>query len=134
PRTPVHVYAGAKDALFSYFFVSPFQFDKYLGQPGQVGVGWNVAGLTYYFVLTFGLLSFLFSLGGWRWWRFLVWAGFAVLSGLEMRLIPFFAVVSGPIAALNLQDFAARRPGPLPRVEPHWKLWSLGGRIVTLLA
>ena len=48
--------------------------------------------------------------------------------------MPFFAVVAAPITALNFQDFAALNFGRLPRVDRSWKAWSLGGRIVSILA
>jgi tetratricopeptide (TPR) repeat protein len=120
-----------RDRILRRLFDSPFQEDYF--QAG--GAFFNVAGLSYFPLLLFGLVSFVLSIwGGFRWWRLLVWLGFAILSGYQARNVPFFAVVAGPIMALNLQDFAVRRFGRAPRLEPRWKAWSLGGRIVTGLA
>jgi tetratricopeptide (TPR) repeat protein len=99
----------------------------------------NVVNLAYYHplllpLLLLGLVSFVLSaLGGWRWWRFLLWISFAGMGLYQSRTIPFFAVVAGPIAALNLQDFALVRFGRTVHVTQEWKAWSLGGRIVTCL-
>ncbi|MBP3954821.1 hypothetical protein J8F10_05935 [Gemmata sp. G18] len=67
------------------------------------------AALSYYPLLALGLLSFLLNRRGWRWARFLPWVAFAVASGIQVRLVPFFAIVAGPVAAWNLQEFFARR-------------------------
>lgn len=70
------------------------------------------AGLAYYPLLGLGLLSFLLALPRWRWERFLPWLALAVLSGVQVRTVPFFAVVAGPVLAWNLQDFFSRRIRP----------------------
>lgn len=128
------------DAVYQDFFRSPFlelrnQFDLHTSiyDPGR-GYAANVAGYAYFVLLLLGLVSFAINLDGWSWWRALVWLGFALLSGWQFRSIAFFAVVGGPISALNFQDYAARRFGTEPRVTGSWPLWSLGGRFVTLLA
>ena len=50
-----------------------------------------------------------------RSWRCLVWIAFAALACWQARLVPFFAVVAGPITVLNLGELvperAFRRPG-----------------------
>ncbi len=52
---------------------------------------------------------------------------------LEMaRTIPFFAVVAGPITALNLQDFAVKQFGLEPSVQGRLKNWSIAGRLASL--
>jgi tetratricopeptide (TPR) repeat protein len=68
------------------------------------------AALAYYPLLAMGALSFL--LARWRWERFLPWVALAILSGIQVRSVPFFAVVAGPVLAWNLQDYFARRPHP----------------------
>jgi hypothetical protein len=93
----------------------------------------NVAGWSYFVLLLLGLVSFVLNLEGWTWWRALIWLAFALLSAFQARAIPFFAVVAGPITALNLQDFAVRRFGTVPRTEDYWPLWLLGGRVLTLV-
>jgi hypothetical protein len=99
--------------------------------------GLNVTGLAYFVLLAAGLVSFglaAFSAGLWRWVRFLPWLAFALLSVHQARLIPFFAVVGGAVAALNIQDLVAYHFGTGVRTTPSWKAWSLGGRLATVLA
>jgi hypothetical protein len=55
------------------------------------------------------------------------------LSLYNARCIAFFAVVAGPITALNWLDYAAYRLGSAPRLARSWRLWSLGGRVLTIL-
>lgn len=90
--------------------------------------GSSPAGLAYYPLVGFGLLSFALTVRGWRWQRFLPWLGLAVLSAVQVRAVPFFTIVGGPVLAWNLQDIYARRAatvrggrepsgfGPLTRV------------------
>jgi tetratricopeptide (TPR) repeat protein len=117
------------DPFLRQIFDSPFQESYFV--PGR---GLNVAGLAYFPLLVLGLISFgLSAFTCWRWWRFLIWLGFAALAAHQSRNIAFFAVVAGPITALNLQDFASVRF--VEHVEPSraWNAWSLGGRVITLL-
>jgi hypothetical protein len=51
-----------------------------------------------------GLFSFLVNRSRWSWQRALPWFALLVLSALQARLVPFFAVLAGPIAAWNLQE------------------------------
>src|SRR5262249_47534046 len=87
-------------------FVSPLE-QLYLRSPA---LGRSIAGFSYLALIIASLGSFILT--GFRprvaW--LLVWAGCLALSLLNWRLIPFFAVVSGPIVALNVQTFFARRP------------------------
>ncbi len=71
--------------------------------------------MAYYPLLALSGLSFLLNRRGWNWGWALPWAVLAVVSGLEARTVPFFAVLAGPIAAWNLQPFFARRASPPPR-------------------
>lgn len=66
-------------------------------------------GLAYYPLFGLSLLSFLLALPRWRWERLLPWAIFAGLSAYQVRTVPFFAIVAGPILAWNLEEFFARR-------------------------
>ena len=46
--------------------------------------------------------------------RLLAWALIAILSLMQLRLLPFFAIVAAPVTALNFADFGRwwrRRPG-----------------------
>jgi hypothetical protein len=108
--------------------------------------GLNVAGLAYFPLLLLGLVSFALTtqmtltaqmtgkdrVTAYPWPRLLLWSFFALLSIAQARLIPLFAVVAGPLTALNLQDFR-RQALVVPRLGRPWRLWSLGGRVGTLL-
>jgi tetratricopeptide (TPR) repeat protein len=91
-------------------------------------LGLSPAGLAYYPLLGLGLLTFLLNRSSPRqagggmhresdagysaarfWERLLPWLGLAVLSAVQVRAIPFFAVVAGPVLAWNLQAVAAGR-------------------------
>jgi tetratricopeptide (TPR) repeat protein len=93
----------------------------------------STADIGYYVLAALGLVSFILNWADWRGWRTLVWLGFLMISAYQERTISFFAVVAGPVAALNLQDFAARRYGVDFRVENPWKTVSIAGRVVTLI-
>jgi tetratricopeptide (TPR) repeat protein len=135
----LHELASVDPGFVPYF--SPLN-SRFLSQPS---VGLNVAGLAYFVLLALGLVSFLLNglvpgAGEDRstpvdfWSRGFLWLVFAGLSLLLTQLIPFFAVAAGPITALNLQDFARRRFGTGARADGGWRLWSLGGRVLTALA
>jgi hypothetical protein len=98
----------------------------------QPEAGLNAAGLAYFVLLVAGLVSFLLLAGRWSWGRLLVWLVFAFFSLAQTRLIPFFAVVAGPIAALNFQDAIARSLGTSPRVDGSWVAISIVGRMATI--
>src|SRR5579883_1832850 len=117
-----------QDPQFRSFFFSPLRKDYYVPY-----LGLNTAGLAYWPLLLLGLASFVFVFGRVPWWRLLVWMGFALLSLYNVRTIPFFAVVSGPIMALNWQDYAVQLLGTAPRLTTAWRNWSLGGRSLTVL-
>jgi hypothetical protein len=80
-----------------------------------------------------GLVSFGLNRRQWPWDRLLLCLVFGLLSAVQARFIPFFAVVAGPLAVLNFQDFLARRTGTPVRIGGLARLWSLGGRVATLL-
>jgi tetratricopeptide (TPR) repeat protein len=58
-----------------------------------------------------GLLSFGLNGRSWSWRRFLPWLGLAVFGALQVRALPFFAVVAAPVLAWNVQDWLARHAG-----------------------
>ncbi|HEY7428572.1 MAG TPA: hypothetical protein VH682_30360, partial [Gemmataceae bacterium] len=117
-----------RDAQFRTIFLSPLRSDYY-----EPRLGWNVAGMSYWPLLLLGLVSFVFVYGRTPGWRLSVWLGFALLSLYNARCIPFFAIVAGPITALNWLDVAARHLGGAPRLTTAWRWWSLGGRALTIL-
>jgi tetratricopeptide (TPR) repeat protein len=115
---PSHVYAfgpaleqlgwlgapGASAGPFATRPLSPFSV-AYL-----TSLAFSPAGLAFYPLLGMGLVSFLMTLPRRHWQRFLPWAGLAVVSALQVKAVPFFAVVAGPVLAWNLQEALARRP------------------------
>jgi tetratricopeptide (TPR) repeat protein len=66
--------------------------------------GLSLSGCAFFALLALGLLSFLLNGRKVAGWRLLIWLSFAGLAAWLARAIPFFAVVAGPITALNLQD------------------------------
>ncbi len=121
--SPVTWTSGLRqDVRFERIFASPWQSDMYL----QLASWQNPAALAYFALIALGLLSFLLRRQALRGWRFLIWACFGLLAAWQMRTIPFFAIVAGPIAALNLQDFEADRCLSRSRI-------SLVGRLALLL-
>jgi tetratricopeptide (TPR) repeat protein len=108
-------------------FLTPFQ----RGYAMVPDIGYHVAGWTYYVMLSLGLFSFVVSFGKWSSSRLLLCLGFALLSVTNYQLIPFFAIVAGPLTALNLQDWAADfSVDRAPTARDRWL--ALGGRGVTL--
>jgi hypothetical protein len=71
-------------------------------------VGLSPAALAYFPLLALGLFSFVLNLPRWHWQWFLPWLGLAVLSAVQVRTVPFFAVVAAPVLAWNLQEALAR--------------------------
>ncbi len=139
---PYHVYAfqlppsllpdsaGAAlghDGEFRRLYLMPWE-NVYFNK----GVGLSAAGLAYFPLLVLGLVSFGMLAPAVRWWRVLLWLAFAALSLLHARAIPFFAVVAGPITALNFLDFAAARWGAATRFEGGWRHWAVAGRALSV--
>lgn len=81
-------------------------------------VGLSPAGLAYFPLVFLGVLSFGLTWGAWRWWRVFMWLGYFLFTLYHARAIPFFAIVAGPITALNfLEYFAARQAIHQPSSE-----------------
>jgi hypothetical protein len=118
------------DQLFDRMLGSPFQ-REYMTRPDQ---GLTIAGIAYFPLVIVGIASFVLNSARWRWSRALVWAGFFVLSLAHARAIPFFAIVGGPLAAVNFQEYAASRFGTTPVTVGWRKEWALLGRGLTVLA
>lgn len=75
------------------------------------------ARLAYGGLIVIGLLSFAVQGAKLSIARLLVWAAFLTLSVYRAGAIPFFAVVAGPISALNFQEWLARRPASTPLIQ-----------------
>jgi tetratricopeptide (TPR) repeat protein len=122
------------DNSFRSFFLSPW-LDLRLYFRDNIGM--SVAGVSYFALLALSLASFAF-LGFYRpaslrMSRLFVWLFFVVLSGLQIRAIPFFAIVAAPLAALNFFDLV-RLPGDATaRSRRIWDAWAMPGRVFTFL-
>jgi tetratricopeptide (TPR) repeat protein len=92
------------DPRFSAVFVSPWQ----LAPLGAAG-GYNLAAWAYFILFALGVISFLLRPRALFTWRGFIWLPFAFLAAWQARLIPFFAVVAGPITAINLQERMAQQ-------------------------
>lgn len=114
--------------------VSPFQ-PNYFGRD-QVFFrpkGLSIAQWCYYPLVLLGLVSFVLNLRSGSWSRFLIWLAFFLLSVWQARNIGFFAVVAGPITAVNFQDWLTGRFGDLPSVQRRRVALSQFGRILLLV-
>jgi tetratricopeptide (TPR) repeat protein len=83
--------------------LSPFD-PTFLSGPAR-----TVAGVAYYLLILLGLASFAVN-PRWDWPRTIAWLGMLLLSSYQARLIPFFAIVAGPMLADNLGRAWANRP------------------------
>ncbi|HSQ57931.1 MAG TPA: hypothetical protein VLM40_19560, partial [Gemmata sp.] len=95
--------AFAVDPRFAGLFTSPWRWGS-LGGSG----GYNLACWAFFLLLGAGTASFVIDPRAARSWRLMVWLPFALLAAWQERLIPFFAIVAGPITALNLGEGLAR--------------------------
>lgn len=121
-----------REPLFRTLSLSPLFEARLYFQPF---LGLSATGIAYVVLLAVSLLSFVLTLAwnldGLRWWRVLVWLPFAILAALNLRGVPFFAVVAGPITALNGLDLAGRF-APAAEERP-WQRLAISGRLLTLL-
>lgn len=106
------------DPRFQRFFEPAWNWRRYT-DPVE---GLNAGGIAYLALLTAGLISFALVPPSARRTRLPLWVGFTLLGLWNVRLVPFFAVVVGPVMALNLQDFLAVRPARSgrPTRRPLW--------------
>jgi hypothetical protein len=89
------------DGRFAPLFRSPWR----LAPLGPAG-GYNLSAWAYFVLLALGGVSFASNRPARQSWRLPVWLAFALLGAWQARLVPFFAVVAGPITALNLGEAA----------------------------
>jgi hypothetical protein len=125
--SPASFQTGLRDdAQFRGRFLSPLQRD-YL----DPGVGLSVAGIAYFVLLVLTGASFALSRNRWPFEHLLL---AAVLGGLSLaftHLIPFFAIVAGPILA---QNFLSSTAAQNEHWTIAWRRWALIGRGLTLVA
>jgi tetratricopeptide (TPR) repeat protein len=120
------------DVRFETMHASPWHRNLYFLPIAGV----NLSGGAYLLLLALGALSFLLNVRNLAGWRLLVWLTFAGLSAWLVRIIPFFAVVAGPITALNWQDaFAGSRAetGNEGSAPSRWRRLVGGGCNLLLL-
>jgi hypothetical protein len=85
--------AFADDPRMAGLFASPWRFGTD-----------SLAAWAFIVLLALGLMSFAVNRRAILGWPGLVWLAFAGLAAWQSRLVPFFAVVAGPITALNLGE------------------------------
>jgi hypothetical protein len=134
PQGMVPAGFGARRAELSqlYFDLSPLSSVYW----DSNSWGRNVAGLAYVPLLLLGAASFalLLPAGARRFpvARLVVWLAFAALGTLHIRLAAFFAVIAGPVSALNLQELLAA-PREARARSPRDVDWPLLGRFAAIL-
>ena len=122
--SPVLTEAGlSQDARFHRTFASAWE----LGLRLQPLAALSLAAWAYFVLVGLGLASFILNRKNLSGWRLLAWLGFGLLGAWQARLIPFFAVVAGPVTALNLQEALTR----VPRLSQPW---HRAGRLACLMA
>ncbi len=113
----------------SFFSTRSQEYFNRIGGPGAARVQ-----VAYYLIavwiglISFGLNRKRFSLG-----RFLVYVLASLLWAGMIVLAPFFGVVFATVLGLNGQEWYLDRFGTEGRLGRGWKLWSDGGRAVTIL-
>jgi hypothetical protein len=85
-------------------FSSPFQSANFFSS-------WQ-AGLAYVLLLGLGVLSFFLNVPRRNLRRLLPWLGLALISGLQVKAVPFFAVLSAPVLSWNFLEWYTRRWAP----------------------
>jgi hypothetical protein len=107
-----------EDVRFHRLFASPWELDLL----SAAASGVNLARWAYFLLVGLGLASFVAGRRSLAGWRLPVWLVFGLLGAWQARLVPFFAVVAGPITALNLQEALAA----LPRAARASRVDALG--------
>ena len=111
------------DPLGDGLVVSPFG-PRFVAAPVFASPG----AWAYYLLLAGGLVSFAWRGRSLHPGRLLAWLALAALSAYQARAIPFFAVLAGPVLALNIQDTAGNLP-----LAPTWRQLRAAGRGVGAL-
>jgi hypothetical protein len=112
------------DGRFASVFISPWH-PELLGRAG----GYNLSAWAFFALLALGAVSFIANRSALRDWRLTVWLAFAGLAAWRAGAIPFFAVVAGPITAVNFRSLAVADPRRTYRGLTYvpWALVCLAG-------
>ncbi|MGL4555253.1 MAG: hypothetical protein ACRC33_29150, partial [Gemmataceae bacterium] len=105
-------------------------FDSIYYRPN---VGLSAAGVSYFVLAGLGLGSFAAAFPKVSYGRALVFVALLGLSLLGSRMIPLFAAVAAPVAALNFLDGADRLFGSEAYARREWRAWAVGGRVLSLI-
>ncbi|HWY85262.1 MAG TPA: hypothetical protein VNX28_00985, partial [Gemmataceae bacterium] len=117
-----------------YPMASPLPLESWPGpywRSASPGGGQNIAGLAYIPLVLLGLISFVVNAvvtkkpgaPGLHPGRFILWVFLACLSLIQVRLIPWFAIVSAPITVLNVMDWRTW----LTNIQlPNWRPAQFG--------
>jgi tetratricopeptide (TPR) repeat protein len=115
-----------QDPSIQILFASPFDSTYF-----HTLIVAQVSGWAYVALVILGLFSFTINRSIINPRRMVIWAAFFALSAYQARTIPFFAIVAGPIAALNLQDYLLCKYGHAPIGIAPAPIGSLYGRWFT---
>ncbi len=96
--------------------------------------GWYRLTLHYLLVVAAGLASFFLNARRFTWNRFLPFVLVAACWGAFIKFGAEFAVVFATALALNGQEWYLDRFGLEGRPGSLWRLWSTGGRLLSLAA
>jgi hypothetical protein len=108
--------------------VSPFERAYF-----RSAIGLSPGGLAYFPLVLLGLASFASNPASRTGPRALVWGAMLLLSVYRSAAIPFFAVVAGPITALNFQDYVRRRAGASAPDQARPEKYAGVGQLVSLV-
>jgi hypothetical protein len=140
---PHHIHVFTAPSLLDGSVPQDFLDDAADREALQSPVSWVRAGeslqqparLAHGALIVVGLASFVVQGGNVSVARLLVWLVFLGLSIYRSGAIPFFAVVAAPIAALNLQEWLARRAATnAPLIRSPFVIGMLRLTILLLLA
>lgn len=118
----------ARDPMFRGWHLSVFEPTYY-----QLNVGMSAAGIAYFVLVAAGVASFALAFPRLHSARALLFVLLLGLSLLGYRMIPLFAVLAAPIAALNFLDGADRLFGSEAFVRREWRAWAFGGRFLSFI-
>src|SRR5439155_10587916 len=100
---PVTTFDLPEESLGPDLRLSPLQNGGFLLEPA--GIAWLALALG-------GLASFVFNVRHLHWPRLLLFLALLLLALWRTAAIPFFAVVTGPVLALNFQEVLDRVAAP----------------------